>query len=127
VHTSSVVKGMWFSVKMAVGKVQKKRTKNNEPYEDIFDWLVQLARDSESTSRASRTSTPEVEAEFDSSFAIRPGGLHGLVPHILPACLALPVAVQAGTSADAASVVYENLTEMVAQVTYVNQLATSNL
>ncbi|KAF7371592.1 hypothetical protein MVEN_00014600 [Mycena venus] len=59
-----------------------------------------------------RLGTPEFEAEFDSSFAIGPGGLHGLIPHILPAYLALPVAVQAGASADAASAVYDNLTEM---------------
>ncbi|KAJ7102943.1 hypothetical protein C8R44DRAFT_746909 [Mycena epipterygia] len=53
----SEVKGMWFSSKTEVGEVQKERKKNNELIEDIFDWLVQPARDSKSTSEASRTST----------------------------------------------------------------------
>ncbi|KAJ7932216.1 hypothetical protein B0H13DRAFT_1857350 [Mycena leptocephala] len=58
-----------------------------------------------------RIGTPEFEAEFDSAFAVGPGGLHGLAPHILPAYLALPVALAAGASSAAASAVYDKLTD----------------
>ncbi|KAJ7801409.1 hypothetical protein B0H14DRAFT_3155555 [Mycena olivaceomarginata] len=55
--------------------------------------------------------TPEFEADFDGNFAIGPGGLHGLAPHILPVYLCLPVALKAGASPAAVSAVYDNLTE----------------
>jgi hypothetical protein len=58
-----------------------------------------------------RMGTPEFEAEFDSAFAIGPGGLHGLVPHVLHAYLALPVALRSGASPVGVSTVYDKLTE----------------
>ncbi|KAJ7664272.1 hypothetical protein B0H14DRAFT_3696973, partial [Mycena olivaceomarginata] len=52
-----------------------------------------------------RLGTPEFEADFDGNFAIGPGGLHGLAPHILPAYLSLPVSLKAGASPAAVSAV----------------------
>ncbi|KAK7013565.1 hypothetical protein R3P38DRAFT_3576172 [Favolaschia claudopus] len=37
----------------------------------------------------------ELEGEFDRSFCVGPGGLHGLAPHLLSAYMALPVALEA--------------------------------
>ncbi|KAJ7795568.1 hypothetical protein B0H14DRAFT_3495839 [Mycena olivaceomarginata] len=54
-----------------------------------------------------RLGTPEFEADFDGDFAIGPGRLHGLAPHILPVYLCLPVALKAGASPAAVSAVHE--------------------
>ncbi|KAJ7713515.1 hypothetical protein B0H14DRAFT_3636039 [Mycena olivaceomarginata] len=58
-----------------------------------------------------RMGTPEFETVFDSAFAIGPGGLHGLVPHVLHTYLALPVALRSGASPVGVSTVYDKLTE----------------
>ncbi|KAK7029142.1 hypothetical protein R3P38DRAFT_3516119 [Favolaschia claudopus] len=54
----------------------------------------------------------EFEAEFDSSFAIGPGGLHGLAPHIMSAYLALPVALKSGADAATVQTVYSDLVDL---------------
>ncbi|KAJ7183594.1 hypothetical protein C8R46DRAFT_1209756 [Mycena filopes] len=59
-----------------------------------------------------RLGSAELEAEFDSGFAIGPGGLHGLVPHIISAFLSLPVALKAGAPADTVGFVFDELTEL---------------
>ncbi|KAJ7149998.1 hypothetical protein C8R46DRAFT_1306879 [Mycena filopes] len=59
-----------------------------------------------------RLGSPEFEAEFESAFAIGPGGLHALAPHILSAYLALPVALKEGAPADVVSTAFDQLCEV---------------
>ncbi|KAK7016017.1 hypothetical protein R3P38DRAFT_3569613 [Favolaschia claudopus] len=54
----------------------------------------------------------ELEGEFDRSFCVGPGGLHGLAPHLLSAYMALPVALEAGASRSAYLAVRDNLSDL---------------
>ncbi|KAK6996355.1 hypothetical protein R3P38DRAFT_3629023 [Favolaschia claudopus] len=54
----------------------------------------------------------EFEAEFDGSFAIGLGGLHGLAPDIMSAYLALPVALKSGAESATVQTVYSDLVEL---------------
>lgn len=58
--------------------------------------------------------TPEFEAEFDNSFAIGPGGLHGLLPYLRPAYLAVAEALAAGASCSVTIQVHEELVDLSA-------------
>lgn len=53
--------------------------------------------------------TPEFEADFDKSFALGPGGVHGLIGSIAPAYLVLPEVLKSGVAETAVSRVYDEL------------------
>ncbi|KAK7012401.1 hypothetical protein R3P38DRAFT_3019189 [Favolaschia claudopus] len=62
--------------------------------------------------QAEQIGADELEADFDEGFAIGPGGLHGLAPHLQTAYISLPVALKAGASHDAYLAVFDNLTDL---------------
>ncbi|KAK6988805.1 hypothetical protein R3P38DRAFT_2804271 [Favolaschia claudopus] len=62
--------------------------------------------------QAEQIGADELEADFDEDFAIGPGGLHGLAPHLQTAYISLLVALKAGAPHAAYLAVFDNLTDL---------------
>ncbi|KAK6996102.1 hypothetical protein R3P38DRAFT_2800141 [Favolaschia claudopus] len=62
--------------------------------------------------QAEQIGADELEADFDEDFAIGPGGLHGLAPHLQTAYISLLVALKAGAPHAAYLAGFDNLTDL---------------